>query len=296
MIIGFEENLVKIKEQVPIITLILKKGSSFKPKCFYNKIDNENNTVYYLNLESDFFDNLSIDGVSILDNIIKDLNLLITNGLNQKGVWKSYIEQSSIIINTATETKNIDNLLSFMNKDCYSLKDRVKTIEKAKDSSYNFELYYDEENNNVYKYPTTFRYSRCNDEKGLIYNFLELLFTSKNTYSVLNCANNCCNRYFVSNKSDTLYCSRLTQSIPCYKIKELTKKKYENISIIEKVYRTTKSSLISKKDDSINDYTQKYKDLKDKNVAEKEMLLFLKEWLSPKSKYYSIIEQLLKND
>lgn len=296
MIIGFEENLVKIKEQVPIITLILKKGSSFKPKYFYNKIDNENNTVYYLNLESDFFDNLSIDGVSILDNIIKDLNSLITNGLNQKGVWKSYIEQSSIIINTATETKNINNLLSFMNKDCYSLKSRVKTIEKAKDSSYNFELYYDEENNNVCKYPTTFRYSRCNDEKDLIYNFLELLFTSKNTYSVLNCTNNFCNRYFVSNKSDTLYCSRRTKNIPCYKIKELTKKKYENISIIEKIYRTTKSSLSSKKDDSINEYTQKYKDLKDKNATEKEILLFLKGWLSPKSKYYSIIEQLLKND
>lgn len=296
MILGFEECLIKRKEQSPIVTLIIKKDINFKPKRYHIKIENPNNYVYYLNLEYDFFDILDEKSLNELDSIMNAFSEISNLNDTQKKLWKKYKELFSNIkpvINT--EIRNIKNLLKETNTIDLSLKKQTDTIDMAKKEKNMFDFYYDKEEKKVHKHPTIFSYIKFENEKDFIYAFLELLYASKNTYSILKCNNKKCNKYFVSSKSDTEYCSRLENDKTCYDQNNIKNKKYSNLSDIETIYRTIKSSLNNKNNSDFETFTTEYKRLKKEQVDISDLLLFLKKWLSPKSKYNQIIDELLKN-
>ena len=187
---------------------------------------NSSNCNYSSGFEN-VFDCLYNDGKILLDKVY-EYSKSFNNGIINKKVWIHYIVSSKITIPPVTEQyiindspNDIENVIGKNGKNIsiylsnHDLKDN--NINKLKSKPL-----FNTNNNNLLN--ITFKKfdiiskktAFYNNEFEMIISLMNCLFSTKKGYYIKKC--DLCDKYYISNKSDTHYCRR----IKTYKNKELT--------------------------------------------------------------------------
>ena len=239
-----------------------------------------------------FLDRLSNNGLNELNNIFNYSNRQYIN----EEIWLKYEISHSIFIQPISSryTKMIDNhnedgngikvnyfknkklkTLSFNNEDFLKTKPLNLFESMAKNGSSSFRL-------------TIHKEATYNNERELLYIFLECLFNSRTTYYIMKCKY--CEKYYIVNKPNIKYCKRtyLIQKKPirCGKIRSEIKKTndYQNFIINDKNLKILIQDKINF--DKYIEYLNKRDEMIEECIKKRDLSILNDFIITIKSKYH----------